>query len=133
VLAPIMLFYIYRIDRKLYGHKMVKGTCLAAPQRKIGTPRKLGLESPQRTAPTHHFLTRRKHNQSINSTNMYIMNRKCEREGDSENVGARITRIGVVVETIWLKEFLGARLEFWKSFRGISVNIECLEGFGVKI
>jgi hypothetical protein len=33
-LAPIMQFYFYRIDRKLYGHKMVKGTCLAAPQRK---------------------------------------------------------------------------------------------------
>jgi hypothetical protein len=46
VLAPNMQFYFYRIDRKSNGCKMVKGTCLAAPQKKTGTPRRLGLESP---------------------------------------------------------------------------------------
>jgi hypothetical protein len=30
---------------------MVKGTCLAAPQRRTGNPQKLGLGSPRRTAP----------------------------------------------------------------------------------
>jgi hypothetical protein len=56
-LAPIMHFYFYRIDRKSYGHKMVKGTCLAAPLRKAGTPRRLGPESPQRMAPAQRYLT----------------------------------------------------------------------------
>jgi hypothetical protein len=37
-LAPIMEFYFYRIDRESNGHKMVKDTCLATPQRKTGTP-----------------------------------------------------------------------------------------------
>jgi hypothetical protein len=32
MLAPIMQFYFYRIDRKSNGRKMVKGTCLAALQ-----------------------------------------------------------------------------------------------------
>jgi hypothetical protein len=44
---------------------MIKGTCLAAPQRKTGIPQKLGLEIPQklgleipqRKAPAQHFLT----------------------------------------------------------------------------
>jgi hypothetical protein len=40
------------------------------------------------------------HNQSINATNMYIMNAKGERESDPENFGARITGIGVVVGKI---------------------------------
>jgi hypothetical protein len=37
-----MQFYFYRIDKKSNGQKMVKGTCLAAPQRRTGTPRRLG-------------------------------------------------------------------------------------------
>jgi hypothetical protein len=52
-----MQFYFYRIDRKSNGRKMVKGTCLAAPQRKIGTPQRLGPESPRRTAPAECYLT----------------------------------------------------------------------------
>jgi hypothetical protein len=49
-LAPIMQFYFYRIDWKSNGRKMVKGTCLAAPQRKTGTPQRLGPRSPRRMA-----------------------------------------------------------------------------------
>jgi hypothetical protein len=45
---------------------MVKGTCLAAPQGKSGTPRGLGPGSPERTAPAQCYLTRSKHKQSIN-------------------------------------------------------------------
>jgi hypothetical protein len=51
-LAPIMQFYFYIIDRESNGCKMVKGTCLAAPQRKTGTPQRLGPGSPQRMAPS---------------------------------------------------------------------------------
>jgi hypothetical protein len=47
MLAPIMQFYFYKIDRESNGHKMVKGTCLAAPQRKIGTPQRLGPSTKQ--------------------------------------------------------------------------------------
>jgi hypothetical protein len=52
MLAPIMQFYFYRIDRESIGRKMVKGTCLAGPQRKTGTPRRLGPGSPRRMAPS---------------------------------------------------------------------------------
>jgi hypothetical protein len=51
MLAPIMQFYFYRIDRESNRCTMVKGTCLAALQRKIGTPQRLGPGSPQRTVP----------------------------------------------------------------------------------
>jgi hypothetical protein len=37
--------------------KMVKGTCLADPRRKVGTPQKLGPESPQKMAPVQCYLT----------------------------------------------------------------------------
>jgi hypothetical protein len=60
-LAPNMQFYFYRIDRKVNRHKMVKDTCLAAPQRKTGTPRRLDPRSPQRTAPAQHYRMRSKH------------------------------------------------------------------------
>jgi hypothetical protein len=39
-----MQFYYYRIDRKSNGHKMVKGTFLAAPQKKLGLLEGLVLE-----------------------------------------------------------------------------------------
>jgi hypothetical protein len=44
---------------------MFKVTCLADPQRKTGTPQRLGLANLQRTAPVQHYLMRSKHNQSI--------------------------------------------------------------------
>jgi hypothetical protein len=44
---------------------MIKATCLAAPQRKTRTLRKLVLEIPQRTTPTQRYLIQSKHNQSI--------------------------------------------------------------------
>jgi hypothetical protein len=56
-LTPNMQFYFYRIDRKSNGHKMVKGTYLAAPQRKTGTPRRLGPGSPLRMALAQCYLT----------------------------------------------------------------------------
>jgi hypothetical protein len=61
-----MQFYFYRIDRESNGCKMVKGTYLAAPQRKSGTPRRLGPGSPRRTAPAQCYLMQSKHKQSIN-------------------------------------------------------------------
>jgi hypothetical protein len=39
------------------------------------------------------------------------------KEGDSENFGARITKIRVMVEKIWLKEVSGTYLQFWKASR----------------
>jgi hypothetical protein len=45
VLAPIMQFYFYRIDRESNGRKMVKGTCLIALKRKDRSPCTLDLES----------------------------------------------------------------------------------------
>jgi hypothetical protein len=45
---------------------MVKGTCLAALQRRMGTPQRLGPGSPRSTAPVQRYLTRSKHKQSIN-------------------------------------------------------------------
>jgi hypothetical protein len=38
------------------------------------------------------------------------MNARNEIGSDSENFGARITKFGVMVEKIWLKEVLGAYL-----------------------
>jgi hypothetical protein len=56
-LAPDMQFYFYRIDRKSNGHKMVKATCLATPQGRTGTPRRLGPISPRRKASVKCYLT----------------------------------------------------------------------------
>jgi hypothetical protein len=42
---------------------------------------------------------------------------------DSENIGARITEIGVAVAKILQKEFRGLICNFWKVARGISRNI----------
>jgi hypothetical protein len=39
---------------------------------------------------------------------------------DSENFGARITKIGVAVAMIWRREFWGLICNFWKVARGIS-------------
>jgi hypothetical protein len=84
---------------------MVKGTCLAAPQRKIGTPQRLDPKSLRWMASAQRYLTQGKHNQSINATNMYIMNAKCE--SNLESFGARITEFGVVVGEIWVFEVFG--------------------------
>jgi hypothetical protein len=65
-LAPIMLFYFYRIDRKSNGRKVVKGTCLAVPQRKTGTPQRFGPGSPQGMALAQCYPMRSRHKQSIN-------------------------------------------------------------------
>jgi hypothetical protein len=37
-----------------------------------------------------------------------------------------------VVEKIWLKEFLGAKLEYWKNSRAIYVYTESRKGVCVK-
>jgi hypothetical protein len=37
MLAPIMQFYIYRIERKGVGAKWSMGTCLADPQKETRT------------------------------------------------------------------------------------------------
>jgi hypothetical protein len=60
-LDPIMQFHLYRIDRKSIWCKMVKGTCLGAPQRTTETPQRLGPGSPRRTAPAQRYLARSKH------------------------------------------------------------------------
>jgi hypothetical protein len=47
-----MQLEFYRIDMENnYRCNMFKVTCLADPQRKAGTPRRLGFGNPQRTAP----------------------------------------------------------------------------------
>jgi hypothetical protein len=45
------------------------------------------------------------------------MNATNERESDSKNFGARITKIRVTVEKIWLKEVSGTYLQFQKVSR----------------
>jgi hypothetical protein len=45
---------------------MLKVTCLIDPQKKVGTSRKLGPESPRKMVPAQHYLSQRKHKQSIN-------------------------------------------------------------------
>jgi hypothetical protein len=70
-----MQFYFYRIDRESNRCKMVKGTCLAAPQGKSGTPRRLGPRSPRRTTLAQCYLMRSKHKQSINKMQQTYVNR----------------------------------------------------------
>jgi hypothetical protein len=70
-----MQFYFYRIDRESNRCKMVKGTCLAAPQGKSGTPRRLGPGSPRRTTLAQCYLMRSKHKQSINKMQQTYVNR----------------------------------------------------------
>jgi hypothetical protein len=47
-------------------------TCLVDPRRKVGTPQKLGPESPQKLVLSQCYLSRSKHKQSIN-----IMQQTC--------------------------------------------------------
>jgi hypothetical protein len=42
------------------------------------------------------------------------MNNLKRKGRDSKNCGIRITGLGVMVEKIWKKEALGAKLVFWK-------------------
>jgi hypothetical protein len=60
---------------------MFKVSGLIDPRRKVGTPRKLGLESPQKIVPVQCNLSRSKHKQSINKMqkNMCYMNAQIER------------------------------------------------------
>jgi hypothetical protein len=44
---------------------MFKVTCLVDPQGKVGTPRKLGLESPQKMVLAQRYLSQSKHKQLI--------------------------------------------------------------------
>jgi hypothetical protein len=59
-------------------------------------------------------------NQSICNKHV-LMNELDVRGSDSENFGARIAEIGVMVVKIWQKEFLGHICNFWKVAR---VNLE---------
>jgi hypothetical protein len=61
-----------------------------------------------------------------------IMNAWNKRGSDSEKFVTRISGIRVVVEKIWLKEFLGAKLEYWKNSRAIYVYTESRKGVCVK-
>jgi hypothetical protein len=55
--------------------------------------------------------------QSLKMQQTCIMNARNERESASENFGARMTKIGVAVEKIWLKEVSGTYLQFWQVSR----------------
>jgi hypothetical protein len=66
---------------------MFKVTCLIDPQRKVGTPRKLGLESNRKIVQVQRYLS-------------CYMNAQKERGSDSENFGERITEFGVTVAKI---------------------------------
>jgi hypothetical protein len=132
VLAPNMQFYFYRIDRKSNGRKMVKGTCLATPQRKTGTPQSLGPGSPRRMAPAQCYLTRSKHKQSINKmqqTCVKLMHRM--KEGgiprimakESLNLELLLQRYGeknfrdlFVISRKWLRVFLEIFFENPRGF-----------------
>jgi hypothetical protein len=86
---------------------MFKVTCLVDPRRKVGTPRKLGLESPQKMVPTQRHLSRSNtSNQSIKCNKHVYMNAQKERVSDSENSGERITEFAVAVAKIWRKEVI---------------------------
>jgi hypothetical protein len=93
---------------------MFKVTCLAAPERKTGTPQRLALGSPRRTAQ-HNITSREANTQSINIQQTCIMNALNERVNDSTKFGARIAEIGVAVAKIWQNEVIGTYLEFLES------------------
>jgi hypothetical protein len=90
---------------------MFKVTCLVDPRRKVGTPRKLGLESPQKIVLAQcYLLWRNTSNQSIkcNKHGLYECTKK--RGSDFENFGERITEFGAAVAKIWWQEVIGAYL-----------------------
>jgi hypothetical protein len=77
---------------------MFKVTCLVDPRRKVGTPRKLGPESPQK-------LVLAQCNQSVTCNKHVLYEFTKERGSDSEHFGERITEFGATIAKIWRKEF----------------------------
>jgi hypothetical protein len=122
-----MQFYFYRIDRESNRCKMVKGTCLATPQGKSGTPRRLGPGSPRRTTSAQCYLMRGEHKQSINKMQQTCVNRMHKmKEGviprvltkESLNLELRLQRYGekkfrglFLISGKWLGVFLGIFLK----------------------